>query len=346
MLTRPVQTDHNGVSLWLGRCVSAGRTELICAFDGVEPLVEEQPAASNSCPLPWWRDFRLGLRDAAGREFPSERFHGGGTGARRSFTATFPPLEGTIRAAELRIDGPFGAWHLPFELVPLDGVPARQLDVTSTEAHVTLAATAFARGDDYAAVRVVASAEPPLRRIDEVGRGGPLGDRHDPVLQVGEEGTGQRVRRRLDARRSASGALEQVLLFAAIPREPVDVVLACDRVLVEEDVAPCVIHYPDAVGEYAFGRFRLRVVSARPNVASRFGRAVGLDIDIAGTDGRWLSRESVEVDGVHALVGVGRSAVSPSLHLDVLHPGYEPFAIALTHPIVETDGDWELRFRA
>ena len=343
-LSGSVLIERDGVSLWLGRCISAGQTELVCAFDGVDLPVEDVPIAFNVCPVPWWRDFSLQLIDPSGRVFRTERFYGSGRAKRRSFTASFGALPPDTRAAELRIDGPLGEWRLPFELVPIaETVVAQPLDAAVTDANVRLSATALARLPDYTAIRVAVSAISPLRRIDGLGRGGPTGDFHDPVLEVAA--TRHDLRWRIGTKWMDGAGLEQVLLFNPLPSEPAEVVLRCDRVLVEEDAEPCVITYPDSVGEYRFGRFTLRVVSTKPEVECRFGRAIGLDIDVEGVDRRWLSRETVEVDGANALVGWSRSGAIPGLHLNVLHPGHEPFAITLSHPIVETDGRWDLAIR-
>lgn len=342
-LARPVEIAHDGVSLWLGRCVSAGRTDLDCAFTGLE-LPEEEPVGLAACAVPWWRGLSLELRDASGVH-RGERIRGGGRSTRRSLSASFDGLAPETREAELAIDGPFGSWRLLFELVPLADVAiATALDVSAQDAGVTLAATALARGPDYTAVRVVATPAPPLRRVDGLGRTADPADGRALALSVGPSGQRCELRGRVGATLIEKRALEETLVFGPLPPDAREVVLRVDCVRVEEEAEPCPIPFPPAVGEYRFGRFSLRVLSAKSDLTHRQGSAVILECDVQGVDGRWLSRLSVEVDGASALTGWSRSPTVP-LGLSILHPGYEPFTMTLRHPVVETRGHWELSLR-
>lgn len=338
-LARPVETSRNGVGLWLGRVISAGRTDLVCAFSGVDWPAEEEPVARGVCPIPWWRDFRLELRDASGRAYASERLHGGGRGERRSFSASFDAFPPGTREAQLRIDGPLGSWRLPFELVPRTGVPsATPLDVSTEDAGITLAAIGRALGPDYTAVRVAATAVPPVQRID-----GLAGDPGAPMPSIVASGERLELRQHLGTRHFGT-TLEDTLLFRALPPDARDVALRLGRVVVEEDAEPCPITFPSAIGDYRFGRFPLRVRSARADSSQRGEPIVALDCDVEAVDGRWLRRLSADVDGESALAGLSWGAAVP-LGLSILHPGYEPFTMTLRHPVVETNGRWELPFR-
>ncbi|TMD60909.1 MAG: hypothetical protein E6I87_04800 [Chloroflexi bacterium] len=347
-LKQPVEVRRGEVSLWLGRIVSAERTDVDFAFSPIDALLAPQPS-----PTPWI-GWTVELRDSTGRVYRAGGRGAGGTLGRVSIRATFEPIAPEIRHAELRVDGPFGRWEIPFDLVPLAESEAPHAITPDASAHdqgITLTATAFARAADYTALRLAAIAGPPVRFVRAIAVGtrlpGAFAIRAEPIELSDDRGNRYGLRSQVSTAWPEPGAYQETLLFGPLAADAQLVTVTVEYILVELSAEPCRITYPPGTGDYLFGGFPMRIRSATPDRMP--DQYLSLEVETSeAADGRRLSHPGrVDVDEADGGFRIQQVRTTPNLRviqLGVRHPGDEPFTITFRNPVVDVPGRWAVSF--
>jgi hypothetical protein len=304
------------------------------------------------------------LLDEHGRRYArSSRGEGFGFGqhAFGSFSrrCCFEPLHPDARRVVLEVDGAFGQWTVPVDVVPITdtGVaPQKTVDRATTKHGITLRLVGIAVREEDTFVELDATWTAPIAAIHGIGamiqRQGD--DRLVLIDRQGrrydEELSRETTQRPFDKRERTTAK------FPALPPDATELNLIVPAVVVEDSDAALEFALPiQDAREVRFGPYPMRLGPAGlvHDLLQEPGKPPGYGLRFAigplgwHEDRRVLGPMRISVDGVEHSCGYGwgwhPEPGMRSYTVD-LKAGEEPKIITLARPLVSIRGPWEIPF--
>jgi hypothetical protein len=303
------------------------------------------------------------LRDEDGRSYPrSARGEGFGFGQHEfgSFSrrCRFEPLRPDARRVVLEVDGAFGPWTVPVDVVPITdtGVALQKIVDRATTKHgisVRLVGIAVRPEDTF--VDIDATWTPPIAAIHGIGA---MMQRQGDDRLVLIDGQGRRYEEELSretTQRPFDKSEHTTAKFPPLPVDAIELTLIVPSVVVEESDATLEFDLPvtDAREVY-FGPYPMRLGPANlvndllepPGTPPGYGLRFVLGPTGWHEDRRALRPMRISLDGVeHKGYGWGWHPDPEMRNFTVtLKPGASPKTVTLARPMVSIRGPWEIRF--
>ena len=303
------------------------------------------------------------LRDGDGRSYTrSARGEGFGFGQHEfgSFSRRchFEPLGPDARRVVLEVDGAFGTWTVPVDVLAITdtGVALQKIvDRATTKHGITVRLVGIALREEDTTVEIDATSEPPIAAIHGIGammqRQGDdrlaLVDRHG--RRYDEELSRETTQRPFDKGEHTTAK------FPPLPIDATELTLIVPSVVVEESNATLEFDLPVADAREAnFGPYPMRLGPANlvddllepPGMPPGYGLRFVLGPSGWHDDRRALRPMRISLDGVeHKQFGWGWHPDPDMRNITVtLKPGASPKTVTLARPMVSIRGPWEIRF--
>jgi hypothetical protein len=270
----------------------------------------------------------------------------------------FEPLRRQVRRVVLEVDGAFGTWTVPVEVLPIaeSGV-ARQrvVDRVATKHGIAVRLVGIALRDAETVVELDATWTPPIVAIHGIGA---LMQRQGDDRLVLVDDQGRRYEEELSretVRQPRERGEHTTAKFPALPADATDLTLIVSSVVVEESDATLEFAVPmNDSREVRFGAYPMRLgpatlthdLLAPPGKPPEHGLRFVLGPIGWHQDRRALRPMRISVDGVeHKGFGTGWHPEPGMTNFTVtLQPEASPTTVTLARPMVSVRGPWEIRF--
>jgi len=303
------------------------------------------------------------LRDEDGRSYArSARGEGFGFGQHEfgSFSrrCCFESLRPDARRVVLEIDGPFGQWTVPIDVVPITdtGVaPQKIVGRASTKRGISVRLVGIAVREEDTFVDIDATWTPPIAAIH--GIGGMMQRQGDDRLVLIDR-QGRRYDEELSretTQRPFDKGEHTTAKFPPLPADATELTLVVPSVVVEESDATLEFDLPVAdAREIYFGPYPMRLGPASlvndllepPGTPPGYGLRFVLGPTGWHENRRALRPMRISLDGVeHKGYGWGWHPEPDMRNFTItLKPGAAPKTVTLARPMVSIRGPWEIRF--
>lgn len=270
----------------------------------------------------------------------------------------FEPLRADVRRVVLEVDGAFGAWAVPVDVLPITetGVAVqRAVDRATTKHGITVRLVGIALRDEETVVEVDATWSPPIAAIHGIGA---MLQRQGDDRLVLVDGQGRRYEEELSResvqRPHGSGA-HTTAKFPPLPTDATELTLIVPSVVAEESDATFEFTLPVTDSrEVRFGPYPMRLGPATlvHDLLEAPGKPPGYGLRFVlgplgwHEDRRALRPMRISLDGVeHKGFGWGWHPDPDMRNFTVtLKPGASPSIVTLARPMVSIRGPWEIRF--
>lgn len=270
----------------------------------------------------------------------------------------FEPLPADARRVVLEVDGAFGAWTVPVEVLPIaeTGVAAqRPVDRATTKHGIAVRLIGIALGEEETMVELDATWIPPIAAIHAIGA---MQQRQGGDLLVLVDGQGRRYEEELSretVQRPRGSAAHTTAKFPPLPADATELTLIVPSVVAEESDATLEFELPIADSrEVHFGPYPVRLGPATlahdllepPGQPPGYGLRFVLGPLGWHKDRRAIRPMRISLDGVeHKGFGWGWHPDPDMRNFTVtLKPGALPKTVTLARPMVSIRGPWEIRF--
>lgn len=305
------------------------------------------------------------LRDEAGREYKRLDSLRSSIGLGQQEFAFFrrelgfEPLPPQVRRVVLDIDGAFGPWRVPVEVLPIaeTGVAVQHPVDRATSKHgITVRLVGIALRAEEAIVELEAAWSPPIVAIHGIGA---LMQRQGNDRLVLIDGQSRRYDEELSresTQKPRDSGARTIAKFPPLPADATELTLIVPSVVVEESGATLEFELP-MTGERSvrFGAFPMRLGPATiaQDLLEAPGRQPGYGLRFALGPRDWHNGRRVvrpmriSVDGVEQKgYGWGWHPEPDMTNYTVtLKPGASPKRVTLERPMLSVRGPWEIPFR-
>lgn len=270
----------------------------------------------------------------------------------------FEALRADVRRVVLEVDGAFGAWAVPVEVMPITetGVAVqRAVDRATTKQGIAVRLIGIALREEETMVELDATWTPPIAAIHGIGA---MLQRQGDDRLVLVDGQGRRYEEELSretVQRPHGSCAHTTAKFPPLPADATELTLIVPSVVVEESDATLEFELPmNDSREVRFGPYPMRLgpASLVHDLLEEPGKPPGYGLRFVfgplgwHEDRRALRPMRISLDGAeHKGFGWGWHADPDMRNFTVtLKPGASPRTVTLARPMVSIRGPWEIGF--
>lgn len=270
----------------------------------------------------------------------------------------FESLRPEVRRVLLDVEGAFGTWTVPVEVLPMADTNIavqHSVDQATTKHDITVRLVGIALRDEETVVELDATWTPPVVAIHGIGA---LRQRQGDDRLVLVDDQGRRYEEELSretVRQPFDKGEHTMAKFPALPADATELTLTVPSVVVEESDATLEFAVPmNDSREVLFGPYPMRLgpvtltddLLAPPGQPQQHGLRFVLGPVGWHEERRALCPMRVMLDGVECKgVGSGWHPEPGMTNFTItLKPGVSPKTVTLARPMVSVRGPWEIRF--